>query len=495
MTRDRPRTRPASGRPSARALAVLLLVTSAGCAGEEDPEPTPVPPDAGPSSQPADAGAGERAEVGEPCSARCSAPAFSGEPFCVEDSGGAYCTTLCDRPEDCPAGFGCAEGGPMSAFFFCRREPTPPADGLLGEACEANSECGGQDDRFSFAEPFCAPRAQVCSRYCRDDCPEGFVCTADHGIPPVPETGRICLPASSGPPSSPDPADGARLTEIQTSSLRLRWVHSGPDQPTYDVFFGRANPPPLVLSGLRETSFQATGLEPSTRYFWQVVVDGAQAGPVWSFTTSDTFLRVPCPHAPTVRIGGQSYPTAEIGGRCWTAENLRVGRPADGGVVYDDGELEYFCASDPDVCGLYTWRELNGYTNTSGGTTSICPSGWRIPTRADWEALAAAYDGRTNDLVQGNLGFSLERDDRFQPRSTGERCNLPGSDPPTTVDCTRASRQRTRDNAVGWYWTATRTTSAQQGSVELYFADRRFALDIEDTPIEFGLSVRCVRAP
>jgi uncharacterized protein (TIGR02145 family) len=79
---------------------------------------------------------------------------------------------------------------------------------------------------------------------------------------------------------------------------------------------------------------------------------------------------------------GRSYPTVAIGGQCWTARNAdhvvpdaRPGDPAAGAKT---------CyGNDPECCrvygGLYTWNEA----------LRACPTGFHLPSREEWEALAA----------------------------------------------------------------------------------------------------------
>jgi len=90
-------------------------------------------------------------------------------------------------------------------------------------------------------------------------------------------------------PSSPTPPDGAIN---QPTSLTLGWVSSEPDgdNVTYDVYFGKTNPPTDLIAGdLTTASATRINLDTASTYFWQVLATDAKGastlGPVWKFTT------------------------------------------------------------------------------------------------------------------------------------------------------------------------------------------------------------------
>jgi uncharacterized protein (TIGR02145 family) len=107
---------------------------------------------------------------------------------------------------------------------------------------------------------------------------------------------------------------------------------------------------------------------------------------------------------------GQIYGTVKIGSQCWMKQNLNVGTKVEVAAEQANNHiLEKYCfnglESNCDVYGgLYQWAEmvqyLNGATNASnwnpvpsGNIRGICPTGWHIPTDAEWTALIDTLGG------------------------------------------------------------------------------------------------------
>lgn len=107
---------------------------------------------------------------------------------------------------------------------------------------------------------------------------------------------------------------------------------------------------------------------------------------------------------------GKVYKTVEIGDQVWMAENLNYYDTTDVNVKEKGscyGKKGYEYSATCDVAGrLYTWaaamdksEDVCGYGHDcdlgTGNVQGICPSGWHIPTYAEWEALFTAVGGQS----------------------------------------------------------------------------------------------------
>jgi len=133
---------------------------------------------------------------------------------------------------------------------------------------------------------------------------------------------------------------------------------------------------------------------------------------------SITFIKISgssCVGIPTVAYAGKVYNTVQIGTQCWLKENLDVGTQVNGSAIQtNNGTIEKYCYNDdPANCttygGLYEWAEAVAYTNgaadltlanppLTGNVQGICPTGWHIPTNAEYQTLATAVSNNSNAL-------------------------------------------------------------------------------------------------
>jgi uncharacterized protein (TIGR02145 family) len=115
---------------------------------------------------------------------------------------------------------------------------------------------------------------------------------------------------------------------------------------------------------------------------------------------------LPCPGTPTVTdIDGNTYATVQIGGQCWTAENLRTATYANGDPipnVVDAGQwtilttgawVHYVNDSQYEIPygKLYNWYAVSDPRN-------VCPTGWHVPTEVEWQSLESTLGMLNNEL-------------------------------------------------------------------------------------------------
>jgi len=135
-----------------------------------------------------------------------------------------------------------------------------------------------------------------------------------------------------------------------------------------------------------------------------------------------SYSQNPCPNVATVVYAGKTYHTVAIGDQCWLKENLDVGTQVNGTVNQTNNNIiEKYCYNDSAAnCttygGLYQWAEAvqykNGTTDSispnpafAGNIQGICPTGWHIPTNAEYSTLQTTVSNNGNALKAVGQGI------------------------------------------------------------------------------------------
>ena len=106
-------------------------------------------------------------------------------------------------------------------------------------------------------------------------------------------------------------------------------------------------------------------------------------------------------------IEGNVYKTIKIGTQIWMAENLKTTKLNDGTKIMVEEDNDKFIAlktaafcwydNDPDYKksfgALYNWYSVK--------TGKICPTGWHVPTDAEWMKMELAIGITEDDAING----------------------------------------------------------------------------------------------
>lgn len=123
-----------------------------------------------------------------------------------------------------------------------------------------------------------------------------------------------------------------------------------------------------------------------------------------------------------VDIDGNIYRTVKIGEQIWMQENLKVTHFRNGDSIpnikndslWGSASTGAFCDYNNDTSistdygRLYNWYAVSD-------TRNICPTGWHVATRAEWDELIMTLGGTNNagDILKKNRKNSVVPDSMF----------------------------------------------------------------------------------
>lgn len=133
-----------------------------------------------------------------------------------------------------------------------------------------------------------------------------------------------------------------------------------------------------------------------TRYAWAYTSCGISSA--LTMTQSTSACPWSCGQPMIDSRDGKTYTTVQIGTQCWMAQNLNIGtRIAGSSSQTNNSIIEKYCYNNLESnCGiyggLYQWNEAMQYSTTPG-VQGICPTGWHLPTDAEWSTLTTFLGG------------------------------------------------------------------------------------------------------
>jgi uncharacterized protein (TIGR02145 family) len=195
----------------------------------------------------------------------------------------------------------------------------------------------------------------------------------------------------------------------------------------------------------------------------------------------------------TLVYEGKSYATFVIGFQCWMAQNLNVGTRINGTVNQtSNGTIEKYCYNDDEAnCnvygGLYQWDEYMNYTasgsSNPSGSQGICPTGWHVPSDAEWSALTTLLGGES---VAGGKVKEVGTTHWLSP-NTGATNSSGFTALPGALRYTGGGFDALAGYA--YFWSSTEGSSANAWSRSLYFNSAQVSGD--DLNKTYGFSGRC----
>ncbi|MCF8367926.1 MAG: PKD domain-containing protein [Bacteroidales bacterium] len=219
----------------------------------------------------------------------------------------------------------------------------------------------------------------------------------------------------------------------------------------------------------------------------------------------------PCPGIPVVTdIEGNEYNTVLIGNQCWMKENLKTTFYNDAMPIVnvEDGNdwfwltIGGYAWFDNDI----SWRDKYGalynyYAVANPG--GLCPTGWHIPTKEDFDGLMAFIGGSPDDgvkikscrQVNSTLGDECNTTEhpRWMDYSIGQGTDNYGFSglPAGQRVYWNNSAFEAIGSSASW-WSSTETPDPEQRSYYLNLSHEG-NVNILTNGFVFGYSVRCIK--
>lgn len=210
------------------------------------------------------------------------------------------------------------------------------------------------------------------------------------------------------------------------------------------------------------------------------------------------------------------YQTVLIGGKCWMRENLRVTHFANGTAISNDltlttSEPRYYnvgtSSSETEIYGLlYNVAAARQGTadqyseNIPSGIQGVCPTGWHLPSNAEFEQMIAALaadDAYLCGTVTANVAKALASTEYWQ--STNATCAVGNMLVNNNLSLFNARPAGAYDGAFSglytqcYFWTTSQNNGTSSQCVYRQLSYNNPTLQYNYTTSEKGYSVRCVK--
>ena len=262
-----------------------------------------------------------------------------------------------------------------------------------------------------------------------------------------------------------------------------------------------ASQSPINGNASTVVSVNISDLEPGTTYHFRVRAEnelGVSYGNDVTFNTSSHGIV-----GSVTDEDGNTYGTIGIDRQVWMSVNLKTTLYNDGTAIpFISDSLNWALDSEPAYCwyrdneamykdtygALYNWATVN--------TNKLCPVGWRVPSKSDWDQLVEFIIAEGNDV-----GMSLRAESGWVNDENGTNdygfTALPGGH----IIPDAASESYLGAEWAGYWWSTTEWEHNGDPDYNAYILYiMRMSLDNDDWdvniisyPLKNGFSVRCIK--
>lgn len=247
-----------------------------------------------------------------------------------------------------------------------------------------------------------------------------------------------------------------------------------------------------------------TGLNSSTTYHVRSYATN-YAGTAYGMEVIFDTKGLPCIGASTVTdYDGNVYNTLQLGGQCWMKENMRCLHYPDGTQIQNGGSTANLTTPyyyDYSSSGI----ELidRGYLYNWLAALSICPTGWHLPSDAEWDSLIDYVSNQSQYVCDNNntyIAKALAATSGWNNYNSTQSCKvgwMQGLNNTTDFSAVPAG-YRTSPTLLGSgksaiFWTSTVNTSSSNSAWYYSLSYSSECVNKGSNNKKYAYSVRCLR--
>jgi uncharacterized protein (TIGR02145 family) len=227
----------------------------------------------------------------------------------------------------------------------------------------------------------------------------------------------------------------------------------------------------------------------------------------------------PCPSSTITDFDGNIYNTVSIGTQCWTKQNLRTthytdgtpiplntsgtgdGNPGENWSTKTTGERTVYLhnsINETNYGYLYNGYALKGIS-LSGSNKSICPTGWHVPTDAEWIVLENHLGGKDFAAGKAKALSTLWTSGSNPGNNESGFSALPGGwragsdNPSSPFPCTVCPGRFREVVDYAYFWTSSENIIDNSRLYGRYFYYNSLATDKSSYYKSSGLAIRCIK--